>query len=273
MSVPRETVVAVIGTGQMGGALVRGWAKSEIVPPASLRLYDKNQAALDALASETDATPAQDAKDALIGANIVLMGLKPHLIVPVLAGLAPHLAHDCLVVSIAAGVTVAQIEAVLPPGQPVVRVMPNTPALVAAGASAYCRGTSADDTHAATVQALLQSVGVAVEVTEVQIDAVIGVAGSASAYFYLFIEALIDGGVRAGLPRDIARALVVQTALGSAKMVKETGQHPAVLKDAVTTPGGTTIAALDVLEAHGVRGTLIAAVLAARDRAQEMSRG
>lgn len=262
--------IAVLGAGKMGGALVRGWSAAGAADPSTVRVYDVHAAAAASLAADTGARACASAAEAVDGADLLLVAVKPHLVVPALSALHGVLSPDCLVVSIAAGVRCAAMEAALPPGQPLVRVMPNTPALVGAAASGLCRGSHAGDAHAERVRALFAAVGVCVEVTEAQIDAVIGVAGSASAYFYLIIEALSDGGVRMGLPRDVARTLAAQTALGAAKMVLETGEHPAALKDQVTTPGGTTIAALEVLETRAVRGALIEAVVAAAERNREL---
>lgn len=264
------TILAVLGAGQMGGALVRGWVNSGAIAGANIRLYDTNAQTVQSLAEATGASIASSPSEAIAGANVVLVSVKPHIVAASLGEVGAALDPACLIISVAAGVRLAALQTALPASAPVIRVMPNTPALVGEGASAFCRGETATDEHAALVSRLFGAVGKVVEVTEAQIDAVIGVSGSGSAYIYLIIEALSDGGVRAGLPRDVARTLAAQTALGAAKMVLETGQHPAVLKDAVTTPGGTTIAALEVLEKAGLRGTLMEAVRAAMERAREM---
>ena len=263
--------LAILGAGKMGGALLRGWLRQGVVPPHRVAVHNRRPESTDAIASETGARACATATDAVDGANVLLVAVKPHLVAAVLAEIGESLAPDCLVLSVAAGVTLAALEAALPPGTPVLRAMPNTPALVGAAATGFCGGTHATDAHAALATTLFSAVGVVAPVTEPQLDAVIGVSGSGVAYFYLLIEALTDGGVRAGLPRDTARLFAAQTALGAARMILETGEHPAVLKDAVTTPGGTTIAALEVLETAGTRGTLIQAVIAARDRAREMA--
>ena len=177
-----------------------------------------------------------------------------------------------LVISIAAGVTLAALEAAVAENFRIIRAMPNTPALVGHGAAGYCLGSRATPADAATAQALLGAVGLAVQVPERLMDAVTGLSGSGPAYIYLIIEALADGGVRAGIPRADAARLAAQTVLGSAAMVLETGEHPAVLKDMVTSPGGTTLAGLAVLERHGVRSALIEAVTAAAGRAAELGK-
>ena len=264
--------LAVLGPGNMGGALIRGWLNAGTLTAENIRFYTPNASKAAALSAATGAVGVSSANEAVTDADAVLVSVKPHLVLLSLTSVYDTLPPGCPVISVAAGINLNAIESILPGDTPVLRVMPNTPVQVGEGASAFCRGKSANDDHAALVQALFSAIGCAVEVaTESQIDAVIGVAGSASAYFYLIIEALTDGGVRAGLPRPTARLLAAQTALGSAKMILETGEHPAVLKDAVTTPGGTTIAALHVLEKAGVRGALIDAVLAAQQRAREMN--
>ena len=271
MDEPEESPrLAVLGVGKMATALVKGWLASGAVKPANVRLYNRTPLKAYLLAETTECKVVNSPTEAVADADIILLAVKPFAILPLLESVRDSLSPDALILSVAAGIRLAALESVLRPGTPVIRVMPNTPAAIGAAASAYCRGTFADDAHAELANALFNAVGEAVEVTEEQLDAVIGVSGSGVAYFYLIIEALTDGGVRAGLPRDIARKLAAQTALGAARMVLETDTHPAALKDAVTTPGGTTITALEVLETAGLRGTLIKAVLAARDRAREM---
>ena len=261
---------AVLGCGQMGGALVRGWTGAGVLDPAHIHLYDTVAAAAQNLADQTGAIVSPAATSAVEEAEVVLVSVKPYLVRPVLEGVRAALSPHCLVLSFAAGLRLADLQGAAHPTSPVIRVMPNTRALVGGSASAFCRGPHATDAHAAMAAALFGAVGRAVDVHERQIDAVTSLCRSGPAYFYLMIEALTDGGVRAGLPREVARTLAAQTALGAAKMVLETGQHPAALKDAVTTPGGTTITGLSVLEQAGVRGALIEAVRAAAARAQEL---
>jgi pyrroline-5-carboxylate reductase len=177
-----------------------------------------------------------------------------------------------LVISIAAGLTLAALEDSAAENFRIIRAMPNTPALVGQGAAAYCLGTRATAEDSQIAKSLLGAVGIAIEVPERLMDAVTGLSGSGPAYIYLVIEALADGGVRAGIPRVDALRLAAQTVLGAASMVVETGDHPAVLKDMVTSPGGTTIAGLAVLERHGVRSALIEAVSAATQRATELGK-
>lgn len=262
--------LTVIGTGKMGGALVRGWVATGAVAPTNLRLIDSDPALLAAIAADTGAAAFSSVETAVDGADTVLLAVKPWLIAKVCRQISASLPPHSLVISIAAGVPTAAIEAEFSTSQPVLRTMPNTAALVGAGATAICRGQHATDDHVRTALALFGAVGAAVEVPESHMDAVVGVSGSGIAYAYLFVEALIDGGVRNGLPRDTARTLAVQTVLGAASMLKETGEHPAVLKDQVTTPGGTTIAALETLEKHALRAAVIDAVGVATRRSAEL---
>ena len=267
---PLSTRLAVLGAGKMGGALVRGWVRSGVLTSTNIRIHNRRPESTARFADEVGATAASSPAECVQEADVLLLGVKPWQIVPILDEIRDYLPPSCLILSVAAGVSLLTLEKAAPTSASVLRAMPNTPALVGAAATAFCRGIHATDAHAALAQSLFGAVGSVYEVTESQIDAVIGVSGSGVAYFYLLIEALTDGGVRAGLPRDVARPLAAQTALGAARMLLETGEHPAVLKDAVTTPGGTTIAALEVLERAGIRGTMMEAVLAAQKRAREM---
>ena len=263
--------IAVLGAGKMASALVRGWVAAGAIAGSDVAVANRTAMRGEAFATEMGGVYFPAIADAVNGADIALVSVKPFAVTETLLAAGKALSPDCLVLSVAAGIRLRTMEETLPEGIAVIRTMPNTPALVGAGATAFCRGASATEEHATLVRQLFSAVGIVVEVTEDQIDAVIGVSGSGVAYLYLIIEALTDGGVRAGLPRDASRLLAAQTALGAARMVLETGEHPAALKDAVTTPGGTTISALEVLEKAGLRGTLIEAVIAARDRARELA--
>ena len=222
----------------MGGALVRGWIVTGFLRPDQITVTNRRQETAAEIARETGVHAAASASEAVQSANVLLIAVKPPMVTDVLNDVRDALAPDCLVISIATGVKVATLRDHLPPGAPIVRVVPNTPAQIGAGATGLFRAPTVTSTQAIIVKSLFAAVGVVVEVTtEEQIDAVTGLAGSGVAFFYLLIESLIDGGVRAGLPRDTARALAAQTALGAARMIAETGDHPGTLKDAVTTPG------------------------------------
>jgi pyrroline-5-carboxylate reductase len=260
--------VAVLGVGAMGSALVRGWLSAEIIEPDRIAVYDVMPGRAAELAAELGVHAADDPLAAVAGADAVLLAVKPADVRGALEQIAAAQPAP-LLVSIAAGVPLATLESCVP-RWPVVRVMPNTAALVGAAASAYALGHAADESHARLAERLLSAVGRAWPVKESLLNAVTGLSGSGPAYVYLAIEALADGGVRCGLPRDVAQALAAQTLLGAARMVLETGQHPAALKDKVCSPGGTTIAGVAALEAHGFRAALIEAVTAATRRADEL---
>ncbi|MCC7493928.1 MAG: pyrroline-5-carboxylate reductase [Fimbriimonadaceae bacterium] len=260
--------VAVLGVGAMGSALIRGWLDSGCLTAAQIRAYDVAAPKLVALAAELGIT-ALDSPAAAAGADLVVVAVKPADVAAALGQAIGDGPARPLVLSIAAGVTIASLEAAAP-GCAVIRVMPNTPALVGAGASAYARGQLATAAQACWAHQLLSAVGLAVEVKESLLNAVTGLSGSGPAYAFVMLEALADGGVRCGLPRDVAQALAAQTLLGAAQLVLQSGDHPAVLKDRVASPAGTTIAGLAALEQHGFRAALIEAVTAATRRAAEL---
>lgn len=249
----------------MGSALVEGAIRSGSVSASQVSGCDSYQPAAEAFATATGATLAPDI--ASLDADTFLLCTKPQHAAAALAALP---AGDALVISVAAGLTTAWLEARVPAGIRVVRCMPNTPALVGKGAAAFCRGKAATDADAAAARLLLGSVGIAVELPESLMDAVTGLSGSGPAFVYIMIEAMADGGVRAGLPRAESLKLAAQTVLGAAAMVLDTGLHPGALKDMVASPGGTTIAGIAELEKHGMRSAFIEAVHAAARRSAEL---
>ncbi len=261
-----------IGAGRMATALGRGMVAAGLAPGEALVAADPVPAAAEAFAKATGGRVLPTNVEVAAAANVVFLCVKPQQMIDVLAGLRGHLHESHLVISIAAGISLGALHGGLGHGPRLVRVMPNTPCLVGQGASGYCLGAGATADDAALVDRLLNSVGHAERVDEKLLDAVTGLSGSGPAFAFIMIEALADAGVRVGLPRTVAQALAAQTLLGSAKMVLETGEHPAALKDQVASPGGTTIAGIAALEAHGLRGALIAAVEAATNRAQELGR-
>lgn len=206
-------------------------------------------------------------------ADTLMLVVKPQDMADLLDEIAPHLTSDKLVVSLAAGITTATVEARLPEGVPVVRVMPNTPALVDEGMAAISRGSHCDESHLAEAEALLSSTGRVVRVPEQQQDAVTAISGTGPAYIFFVVESMIEAGVHLGLPRATATELVVQTVVGSAKLLRETGEHPVVLRERVTSPGGTTAAAVRELEDHKVRAAFLTAVEAARNRSRALAAG
>lgn len=262
--------VGFLGAGQMALALAKGFLAADQLLPSRLIASDVSPAARENFAAMLGATVVDSNTAVVQRAKMVWLAVKPQQLAEVLGEIRPHLSHRPLVVSIAAGVSLTTLEQGLGHQVPVIRVMPNTPALIGMGASAYALGTLATSEHAHQVQSLLATVGLAAAVPEKLLDAVTGLSGSGPAFVYQFIEALSDGGVRAGLPRELATRLAAQTVAGAASMVLRTGQHPGTLKDAVTSPGGTTIAGLHELERGALRGTVMDAVWAATQRAIEL---
>lgn len=260
-----------IGAGRMATALVQGFAAAGLVPSDRAIASDVYENARAALRHETGAATTADNLEVVAASDVVFLAVKPQVIDAVCRQLKPALGDHHLVVSIAAGVTLQQLALGLGGKRRIIRVMPNTPCLVGASASAYCRAAHATEEDGRLVHQLLSAVGVCFELPESLLDAVTGLSGSGPAFVYLIIEALSDGGVRMGLPRDVSTTLAAQTVFGSAKMVLETRQHPGALKDAVASPGGTTIAGLHELERCGVRGALMDAVEAAARRSAEFS--
>jgi pyrroline-5-carboxylate reductase len=262
-----------LGAGRMATALARGFVHAGLVTAADIIAADPYENARAAMAKDTGIKTTGVNPDVLKFANVLVLAVKPDQVNDVLAEARPAFTDKHLLISIAAGVPLARMEGALPAGARVIRVMPNTPALVGASASAFAVGTSATTEDAQLAQRLFAAVGVAYQVKESLLDAVTGLSGSGPAYAFLMIEALSDGGVAAGLPRDIATRLAAQTLLGSAKLLLETGLHPGALKDMVTSPGGTTIEGLHALEQGGVRGALINAVRAAADKSRKLGQG
>lgn len=264
--------VAFIGAGRMATALAKGMLNAAFVAPDQVSASDVSDAAREQFEAATGCTTRETNAEAVAGADVVVLAVKPQVLAEMLSELTPHLRPDQLVISIVAGVTLESLSLQCGSDRRLVRVMPNTPCLVGCGASAFARGGGASASDAEFVQQLLETVGVAFEIPERLLDAVTGLSGSGPAYVFQVIEALSDGGVRAGLPRSISATLAAQTVLGAARMVLETGEHPAALKDAVTSPGGTTVAGLHELERGGLRAALMNAVLAASERSSELGR-
>jgi pyrroline-5-carboxylate reductase len=259
--------LAIIGGGKIGEALLSGLVRRG---GADGILVCERHAERAAELAERYGVPAVDLQEAADRARVLLLAVKPQDIGALLGRLADVVDPGHLVVSVAAGVPTATIEAALRDGVPVVRVMPNTPALVDEGMSVLSAGAHADDAHLDEAETLLAAVGRVRRVPESQQDAVTALSGSGPAYFFYLVEAMIDAGILLGLQRELAADLIVQTALGSALMLRDSGEHPVQLREAVTSPGGTTIAAIRELERHGVRAALIAAIEAAHARSVEL---
>lgn len=254
----------------MATALAKGFIQARLVGPDDIIASDPSEAACSAFAREVGGKTTAFNPDVVKFAEVLILAVKPGQVPGVLAGIREHLSEKHLLVSIAAGVPLAKLEAGMGGNARVIRVMPNTPALVGASACAFTPGSSALRADVELVHKLLSAVGMAFEVKEVLLDAVTGLSGSGPAYVFLFIEALSDGGVAAGLPREIAMKLAAQTVLGAARMVLETGQHPGALKDMVASPGGTTIEGLHELEKGKLRGTVMSAVRAATEKSKRL---
>jgi pyrroline-5-carboxylate reductase len=268
-----QEILGFIGAGQMATALAKGVVAAGLYRAEQIRAFDPFDGARANFAELFGATTVVESNAAVASqATLLVLAVKPQQMSAALAEVAPALTPNAVVVSIAAGVTLEKLAAQLPPGSRVVRVMPNTPCLVGQGASCFALGQHADSADGESVRRLLSAVGIAHEVPEKLLDAVTGLSGSGPAFVYTVIEALADGGVRAGLPRALAAELAAQTVAGAAAMVLETGKHPAELRDAVASPAGTTIAGLAELERLGLRGALIEAVTAAAERSAELGR-
>jgi pyrroline-5-carboxylate reductase len=260
--------IAILGGGKIGEALLSGLLRGER-GPGEIIVSEKHPERAAYLV-ETFGVQVTDVASAVKQAGTLLLAVKPQDIDTLLAEMAPVIDTRQVVVSVAAGVTTAHIERALPAGVAVVRCMPNTPALVDQAMTAVAAGAHADNEHLVVAESLLGSVGRVVRVPEHQLDAVTALSGSGPAYFFYLVEAMIDAGILLGLPRTLAAELIVQTAVGAATMLRDSGEHPVQLREAVTSPGGTTIAAIRELEIHGVRAALLAAIEAAARRSKEL---
>lgn len=258
-----------IGTGNMAEALVRGLLRTGAANPEDVWASARRAVRLEQLHKD-HGIHVGDNLTVARESDIVILAVKPQIMDKVLREIGPAIGHDKLVISIAAGVPIEAIERRLHPPSRIIRTMPNTPALVGAGATALAAGEHATADDLAVAERIFQSVGTTVVLDEVLLDAVTGLSGSGPAYVFLIIEALSDAGVKVGLSRYNAQALAAQTVLGAAKMLIDTGEHPGLLKDKVTSPGGTAIAGLHTLEAGGLRTTLMNAVEAATRRSKEL---
>jgi pyrroline-5-carboxylate reductase len=263
--------IALLGVGKLGEALLSGLLRSGL-PAASVLAAERHPERAAEIAERYGVrTPSPE--QATAQADVVLLAVKPQDMRALLTDVAAHVRPGTLVVSMAAGITSALVEELLPEGTHVVRVMTNTPVFVDEAMSAISAGSHATGEHLQVVEDLLSPVGKVVRVPESQQDAVTALSGSGPAYFFFLVEAMIDAGILLGLPRAVAAELIVQTAVGSARMLRESGEHPVLLREAVTSPGGTTIAAIRTMEDHGVRAAMLAAIEAARDRSRELAAG
>jgi pyrroline-5-carboxylate reductase len=271
MATTEVPTIGFLGAGRMATALARGWLEAKLVTSERVLASDPLPQARESFRTETGLRTTADNRRVVAASDLLILAVKPQSMAALCNEIRATLLPRHLIVSIAAGITLRQLADGLGPERRLVRVMPNTPCLVGASAAGYAAGENAADDDLALVDRLFNAVGRAFRVSEGLLDAVTGLSGSGPAFVYLMIEALSDGGVRMGLPRDVAATLAAQTVFGSAKMVLETGLHPGVLKDMVTSPGGTTIAGLHALERGGLRAALMDAVEAATRRATELA--
>jgi pyrroline-5-carboxylate reductase len=267
-----DTNIGFLGAGNMAGALLSGLLSAKVVEASRITASDTRAERLAELEKTYAVRTTTDNRALVRASNVVVLSVKPQVVPQVLAECGAEIGASHLVVSIVAGVTIASLEAKLGTGARVVRAMPNTPALAGAGATAIAAGTRATPADLELAKRLFDAIGRTLVLSESHLDAVTGLSGSGPGYVMLVIEALSDGGVKAGLPRDVAQQLAAQTVYGSAKLLLDTGDHPAKLREMVTSPGGSTIAGLSALEARGVRGAFIEAVERATARATELGK-
>ena len=264
--------IAFVGAGNMASALIRGLIGTATVPADEIIAADPERERIGALAEQLGIRTTRDNAEAVREARVIVLATKPQVFAQLLPDIAAAMPTDALVVSIAAGIPTAMIERSLPAGSRVVRTMPNTPALVGAGATAIAAGMHATEDDLDLVETLFRSVGIAVRVPEAQIDAVTGLSGSGPAYVFAMIEALRDAGAREGLPEQTALRLASQTVFGAARLLLDQKDAPEVLRERVTSPGGTTRAGLDALAAAGFADAILGAVHAATRRSAELGK-
>ena len=265
--------VAVLGAGKMGGILLQAFLKQNLFAPDQIHATVGHAERALALSTQWGVDVSTDNLAAASQSDLILIGVKPFQVPDLIAEIRPALSKAKTLVSFAASVKTRAIEEAAGVDIAVIRAMPNTPSALGAGAAALCRGRFVNDAQMETAERIFETVGRTVVVDEKHMDAVTGLSASGPAYIYIIIEALAEAGVKVGLPRDIATQLAAQTTFGAAKMVLETGYHPALLKDAVTTPAGCTIDGILELEEGGLRVTLIKAVMRATERAKQLAAG
>jgi len=266
----KTRTLGFLGAGNMAGALIKGLLHAGVVAPDRIIASDVKGDRLKQLQAAHGIRVTSDNHEMVRQVDVLVLATKPQVIDKALSAVSGDVREGTVVISVAAGVPIAALEARLPASARVVRSMPNTPAIALAGATAIAAGTHATEDDMAVARALFEAVGRVVTLEEAQLDAVTGLSGSGPAYVMLMIEALADGGVKVGLHRDTALLLAAQTVFGSAKLLLETGEHPGRLKDMVTSPGGTAIAGLHTLESGALRKTLIDAVESATRRSAEL---
>lgn len=265
--------IGLIGCGAMGSAMAKGMVEKDGVDPASVYLYDINKERRSGLANEIKAVAAETLADLMANCQHVFIAVKPQDIEGLLYSIKDMVKPGQLFTSIAAGITISFIESCLPSGSRVIRLMPNTPCLLGEGTIAISIGENVTPEEREEVEELLKPLGITIRIPEDLMDAATGLSGTGPAYVFLFIETMIDAGVTVGIRRDVASEMVIQTVIGSARMLKGNAQHPAELRNTVTSPAGTTAAAMQILEESGFRSCLLKAVIEATRKAEELRRG
>jgi len=267
--------VAVLGAGKMGGILLKALLEKGLLNPATTFATVQHEERARLLSQQFGIAVGTDNRAAVRGADVIFICVKPQVVADVVRQIRPQISKDQLIISVAASVATSQIESALGKQKPapVIRAMPNTPCVLGLGMTALCKGANANVKHVELARTLFGVVGKTVVVDEKHMDAVTGLSASGPAYIYIILESLAEAGVKVGLPRDVATLLAAQTTLGAASVVLETGDHPALLKDAVTTPAGCTIDGIMELEEGKLRVTLIKAVVKATQRAKELANG
>jgi len=263
--------IAVLGAGKMGGILLQAFVRTGLFTTQQISATVAHGLRAEALTKQFRLAVTTDNPRAVQGADIVLLAVKPTQVLPLVREVSPSLKAGAMLISIAASVKTSAIEDAVGGSPSVIRAMPNTPAMLGAGITALCRGRFVTEPQLVLAQKIFETVGRTVVVDEKHMDAVTGLSGSGPAFLYIILESLAEAGVNVGLPREIATQLAAQTAYGAAKMVLETGSHPALLKDEVTTPAGCTVDGILELEEGGLRVTLIKAVKRATERARELA--
>lgn len=264
--------ITILGAGNMGTALVKGIIKADLTPPDKILLYGRRHEKLNRLSEELNVRYTMNNREAVFSTEIVIIGVKPQTVSHVLEETRNEFAEGQLVISIVAGISIESIQKKIGKKVAVVRAMPNIAVTVEQGATALSFGKHVTEEQQRIAVSIFEAVGEVVVVPEEQLNAVTGLSGSGPSYIYMVIEALIDGGVKNGIPRDVATKLAIQTVLGSAALVKSSALHPAILRDQVTTPAGTAINAIHELETRGLRSMIINAVGVAAQRSEELSK-
>ena len=266
-----ENELGIIGTGNMGSALLKTILRKNLISEKNLLIYDKDKTVTEELSAKLNVKVTENSEELALSSRYVLLAVKPQVIDTVLDEIGSHLTTENTLISIAAGISLEHLSKFCNKDVGIIRIMTNTPLMVGMGASAIAHNDKINAESIEFVKKIFNSGGVVVELDEEHIDAVTGLSGSGPAYIFVIIEALADGGVKMGLSRKIALKLAAQTALGAAKLILETGRHPGELKDMVASPGGTTITALHELEKAGLRATLIRAVEVATERSKALN--